>query len=182
MVGKRLPSTPSNQQDLPSEAVARARQVLDGVMDPEVPVLSIVELGIVRNVEVVSGNGTDSVSVTLTPTYSGCPAMQTIEAEIRAALAAAGFARVELATVYAPPWTTEWMSEPARAKLRAYGIAPPGAVQSQLVPLGRTAGPVECPFCGSLDTAVVSEFGATACKSLQLCRSCRQPFEHFKAF
>ena len=161
-------------------AMTDALEILETVMDPEVPVLSIVELGIVRKVEVVP----DSVIVTVTPTYSGCPAMHTIEAEIRKALLAAGFQAVELKTVYAPAWTTDWISAPAREKLRAYGIAPPppGAASSELVPLQRAARRIGCPYCGSADTEVVSDFGATACKSLHRCRDCRQPFEHFKPF
>lgn len=147
-------------------------------MDPEVPVLSIVELGIVRDVAVEA----ETVTVTVTPTYSGCPAMHAIEAEIRSALLGAGFARVELKTVYAPAWTTDWISQPARDKLRAYGIAPPGLATVELVPLGRTPIRIACPFCGSPDTSLESEFGATACKSLHRCHACQQPFEHFKAF
>ncbi|HLG06155.1 MAG TPA: 1,2-phenylacetyl-CoA epoxidase subunit PaaD [Gemmatimonadales bacterium] len=149
--------------------------LLDQVKDPEVPVISIVELGIVRGVQLEGSE----VTVVITPTYSGCPAMRAIEDEIRAVLAQAGFARVRIETVYAPAWTTDWIKEDAREKLRAYGIAPPGAVVS-LDPT-RRAGP-RCPFCGSTETGVVSEFGATACKSLHICRACRQPFEHFKAF
>ena len=174
--GERL--AVSGKREPPERTVALARAALETVLDPEVPVLSVVELGIVREV-VVEG---DSVTVTLTPTYSGCPAMHVIETEIRAALAAAGFGGVELKTVYAPAWTTDWISAPAREKLRAYGIAPPGSMPAQLVTLEGPAQRTGCPFCGSLDTSLVSEFGATACKSLYSCRSCQQPFEHFKAF
>ena len=157
----------------------RAFEILDSVKDPEVPVLSVVELGVVRDA-VVSG---DAVTVTITPTYSGCPAMRVIEDDIRAALEAGGFREVTIHTVYAPAWTTDWMSAAAREKLRAYGIAPPHLVgAAQLVPLGPTVRTVECPFCGSANTTTASEFGATACKSLHICHSCRQPFEHFKAF
>jgi ring-1,2-phenylacetyl-CoA epoxidase subunit PaaD len=156
----------------------RARAALDRVLDPEVPVLSIAELGILRDVAIEDGG----VVVTITPTYSGCPAMHAIEAEIRAVLGEAGFQRVTIRTVHAPAWTTDWISAPAREKLRAYGIAPPGSPAAELVTLGPVRRSVPCPVCGSSDTAVISEFGATACKSLHLCRSCRQPFEHFKAF
>lgn len=157
----------------------RALEILQAVMDPEVPVLSVVELGVVRGVEVTG----EAVTVTVTPTYSGCPAMQVIEDDIRAALEAAGFRDVRINTVYAPAWTTDWMSETAREKLRAYGIAPPHLVGAgPLIPLGPTVRTVECPFCGSSNTTTASEFGATACKSLHVCHSCRQPFEHFKAF
>lgn len=157
----------------------RAFEILETVKDPEVPVLSVVELGVVREV-MVEG---DTVTVTVTPTYSGCPAMRVIEDDIRAALAAAGFRDVTINTVYAPAWTTDWMSEAAREKLRAYGIAPPHLVgAAPLVPLGPTVRTVACPFCGSSNTTTASEFGATACKSLHVCHACRQPFEHFKAF
>jgi len=157
----------------------RALEILDSVKDPEVPVLSVVELGVVRDA-VVSG---DAVTVTITPTYSGCPAMRVIEDDIRTALGAAGFRDVTIKTVYAPAWTTDWMSEAAREKLRVYGIAPPHLVGAgPLVPLGPTVRTVECPFCGSSNTTTASEFGATACKSLHVCHACRQPFEHFKAF
>jgi ring-1,2-phenylacetyl-CoA epoxidase subunit PaaD len=157
----------------------RALGILDSVKDPEVPALSVVELGVVRDA-VVEG---DMVTVTITPTYSGCPAMRVIEDDIRAALEAGGFREVTINTVYAPAWTTDWMSPAAREKLRAYGIAPPHLVGAgQLVPLGPTVRTVECPFCGSANTTTASEFGATACKSLHVCHACRQPFEHFKAF
>jgi ring-1,2-phenylacetyl-CoA epoxidase subunit PaaD len=148
------------------------------VKDPEVPVLSVVELGVVRNVA-VEDNG---VTVTLTPTYSGCPAMQAIERGITEALQAAGVERVTLKTVYAPAWTTDWITEPAREKLRAYGIAPPAGLAAGPVALGRTERRVACPRCGSSNTVTISEFGATACKSLHHCQSCREPFEHFKEF
>lgn len=158
---------------------AEAISVLETVKDPEVPVLSVVELGVVRHVE-VSG---PAVTVTITPTYSGCPALHAIEQDITSALQAAGFDRVTIRTEYAPAWTTEWMSEPARAKLRAYGIAPPGHLTAQdLVPLGATVRTVSCPFCGSANTSIESEFGPTACKSLHVCHACHQPFEHFKTF
>jgi ring-1,2-phenylacetyl-CoA epoxidase subunit PaaD len=157
----------------------RALEILDSIMDPEVPVLSVVELGVVRDA-VVSG---DAVTVTITPTYTGCPAMRVIEDDIRAALVAAGFRDITINTVYAPAWTTDWISEAAREKLRAYGIAPPHLVGAEpLVALGPTVRTVACPFCGSSHTTTASEFGATACKSLHVCHSCRQPFEHFKAF
>lgn len=152
-------------------------EILNGVMDPEVPVLSVVELGIVRGAEVSDAG----VVVTITPTYSGCPAMREIETEIRRALEAHGFASVEIRTVYAPAWTTDWMSAEARAKLEAYGIAPPGpAVRDELVSIGRRAATVRCPYCKSERTERQSEFGSTACKSIWVCRDCLQPFEEFK--
>jgi len=156
---------------------AEAMSILETVMDPEVPVLSVVELGVVRSVEV---KGTRAI-VTITPTYSGCPALHAIEADITSALRAAGYDSVEIRTVYAPAWTTDWIGEEAREKLRAYGIAPPGRA-TELVMLSATPRSVACPFCGSANTHTESEFGPTACKSLHVCRSCRQPFEHFKPF
>jgi ring-1,2-phenylacetyl-CoA epoxidase subunit PaaD len=154
--------------------------ILDTVMDPEVPVLSVRELGIVRDVAV----GSDaSVTVTITPTYSGCPAMRVIEDDIRAALAAADFADVRIETVYSPPWTSDWIPAEARAKLKAYGIAPPSASEAgALVQIVRARHAPQCPYCDSRDTEVRSEFGSTACKSICWCRSCGQPFEEFKAF
>lgn len=168
----------SGARDQGSEVVWTA---LERIMDPEVPVLSIIELGIVR--EVVVDTDTGTVTVTVTPTYSGCPAMQVIEAEIRSALAVLGFEEVRIKTVYAPAWTTDWIPEAAREKLRAYGIAPPGkAPETALVQLAPAPGRVACPFCGSFNTSLQSEFGATACKSLLVCHGCHQPFEHFKPF
>ncbi len=158
---------------------------LDEVKDPEVPVLSVVELGIVRDVRV----DPDAVTVTITPTYSGCPAMYEIEQEIRRALTARGVGRVHLETVYAPAWTTDWISDAAKAKLAAYGIAPPAraADAPNVVPIrGRRldtaqgAAPVPCPYCGAHDTELRSFYGSTACKAIQFCRACQQPFEQFK--
>ena len=153
--------------------------ILDEVKDPEVPVLSVVELGIVRDVSVSDGR----VIVTITPTYSGCPAMHEIERSISAALAEHGLGPAELRTVYSPAWTTDWIAPAAREKLRAYGIAPPrrAAASEEFTPLRRRAAVVACPFCGAMDTEQRSEFGSTACKSIWYCRSCRQPFEEFKA-
>jgi ring-1,2-phenylacetyl-CoA epoxidase subunit PaaD len=153
--------------------------ILDEVMDPEVPVLSVRELGIVRDVEV---DAAGAVTVTVTPTYSGCPAIQVIEQDIRAALGAAGHAEVRVRTVYAPAWTSDWIAPTARMKLKAYGIAPPARAESgELVQLLRRRAAAQCPYCDSRDTEVRSEFGSTACKAVCWCRSCRQPFEEFKA-
>ena len=154
--------------------------VLDTVMDPEVPVLSVRELGIVRDVLV---DDRDGVTVIVTPTYSGCPAIRVIEHDILAALADAGFADAKVRTTYSPPWTTDWIPESAKAKLKAYGIAPPGAIAENggLVQLMRARTAPACPYCDSRDTEIRSEFGSTACKSVCWCRSCRQPFEEFKA-
>ena len=153
--------------------------VLDGVMDPEVPVLTVRELGIVRDVDV---DAAGAVTVTVTPTYSGCPAIDVIEADIVAAIRAAGATDVSVKTVYAPAWTSDWIPEAAREKLKAYGIAPPGrAEHGGLVQLMRARAAAACPYCSSSDTEVRSEFGSTACKSVNWCRACRQPFEEFKS-
>lgn len=153
--------------------------VLDGVMDPEVPVLSVRELGIVREVQVAPDG---RVTVTVTPTYSGCPAIQVIEQDVLAALAGAGI-DATVRTTYAPPWTTDWIEPAARAKLKAYGIAPPGAADQggALVQLMRRRPTAQCPYCDSYETELRSEFGSTACKAVCWCRGCRQPFEEFKA-
>ncbi len=153
--------------------------ILDGVKDPEVPVLSVRDLGVVRDVAV---SDTGAITVTVTPTYSGCPAILVIENDITAAIVNAGFGPVTVHTTFAPAWSTDWISDDARARLKAYGIAPPGRVESSgLVQLMRARRTVQCPFCDSFETEVRSEFGSTACKSLCWCRSCRQPFEEFKA-
>lgn len=157
----------------------RALEVLGTVPDPEVPVISVVELGIVRDVEVGPGG---AVTVTITPTYSGCPAMFEIEKDVRSALVEAGASEVEVRTVLSPAWTTDWIGPEAREKLRAYGIAPPGRAETGgLVTLTRARPPVPCPFCGSSDTRLQSEFGSTACKAIHVCNDCRQPFDEFKA-
>ena len=155
-------------------------EILHEVKDPEVPAVDVVDLGIVRGA-LVDG---DRVTVRVTPTYSGCPATQVIEQEIREALLRRGFQEVTVETVFNPPWTTDWMTESAREALRAYGIAPPGkaSAAAELVTLGGPTRPVECPYCGSSDTRLESKFGSTACKSIHVCHGCRQPFEHFKPF
>ena len=154
--------------------------ILDTVMDPEVPVLSVRELGIVRDV-LIDAEGV--VSVVVTPTYSGCPAIRVIEQDIETALHDAGIADVRIETVYAPAWTSDWIPDEARAKLKAYGIAPPvpAASSGDLVQLLRAPRTPQCPYCDSRDTEVRSEFGSTACKSICWCRSCGQPFEEFKS-
>lgn len=161
-------------------AADRVRDVLAAVTDPEIPVVTIADLGILRDVEVAGSR----VTVTITPTYSGCPAMQEIVADIRAALATGGYDDVHVRTVLSPAWTTDWMSEEGRRKLREFGIAPPerrpaGPVLVQLgVPARERPA---CPQCGSRDTEELSRFSSTSCKALWRCRSCREPFDHFKA-
>lgn len=157
----------------------RLFEILGTVPDPEVPVISVVELGIVRDA-VQRADGV--VEVTITPTYSGCPAMFEIERDIRLALEAEGVTAVEITTVLSPAWTTDWIPETAREKLRRYGIAPPGrADDGGLVTLVRARPPVQCPWCGSRNTTLKSEFGSTACKAIHVCKDCRQPFDEFKA-
>ncbi len=157
----------------------RALEAIGTVPDPEVPAISVVELGIVRDVAV---SEVGAVTVTITPTYSGCPAMFEIEKDIRTALVDAGASSVEVRTVLSPAWTTDWIGPEAREKLRAYGIAPPGLAEPEgLITLTRARRAVACPLCGSKDTELRSEFGSTACKAIHVCRSCTQPFDEFKA-
>lgn len=148
---------------------------LHSVMDPEIPVISVVDLGIVR--EVLHCDG--AIEVVITPTYSGCPAGQQIEQDIRTALDDAGLAHAQLKVSLSPPWTTDWMTDAGRQNLRQFGIAPPPMKASKRA-LFEEAGEVACPNCGASDTEQVAEFGSTACKALWRCLSCREPFDHFK--
>jgi ring-1,2-phenylacetyl-CoA epoxidase subunit PaaD len=159
-------------------AAARASAAAGSVLDPEVPVLTIADLGVLRDVTV---DAAGRVIVTVTPTYSGCPAMDVIRRDVEDAVHAAGFSDVEVRTVLSPPWTTDAMTDLGRQALLDYGIAPPQRRTS-------TSGPVlvslsvRCPQCGSPDTRELSRFGSTACKSMWACNSCLEPFDHFKAF
>lgn len=150
---------------------------LEEVNDPEIPVLNIVEMGIARSVD-VEGN---RVVVKITPTYSGCPAMKSIEMEIRVKLLEKGVDRIEIEKDYSHPWTTDWMTDRAKEKLKNYGIAPPekSTEQDDTLPF-RNAKVVPCPYCDSLNTRLQSEFGSTPCKSQYYCNDCEEPFEHFK--
>jgi ring-1,2-phenylacetyl-CoA epoxidase subunit PaaD len=150
-----------------TDAIERAWQVLAQVEDPEIPVLSIVDLGVVRYVNLSADN---ELCVGLTPTYSGCPATLRIRTDAVAALRSAGFDRVRTAEVLSPAWSTDWLSDDGKRKLHEYGIAPPS--RQQAVPA--------CPRCGSAATELVSEFGSTPCKSLHRCTLCREPFDSFK--
>lgn len=152
-----------------------ARAVVAEVPDPEIPVLTIDDLGILRDV-VVDEQG--HVEVSITPTYSGCPAMEAIDTDVRKALADNGFTDVHVRTVLSPAWTTDWMSDAGRRKLLDYGIAPPRPRETTGVPLTLS---VRCPQCGSPDTRELSRFGSTACKALWVCTTCREPFDSFKA-
>ena len=152
-----------------SDTEASVRSILDGITDPEIPVLTIADIGMLRDVRVADDG---SVTVHITPTYSGCPAMEVIRSDILAALSAEGYtASVEM--VFSPAWTTEWMTPEAKRKLAGYGIAPPGSVLD-------IAPEVLCPNCSESATRVVSEFGSTACKRLMVCTSCGEPFDQFK--
>ena len=153
-------------------------QLLESVSDPEIPVLTVLDMGIVREVK----NFGDGVEVVITPTYSGCPAMKSIEFSIIAELEANGIHPVKVTTVLSPSWTTDWMSEDGRKKLKAYGIAPPipGTNAKRIEALFSEAPQPECPHCGDKNTKLVSQFGSTACKALYQCQDCKEPFDYFK--
>ncbi len=157
-------------------------EILTGIKDPELPVVDIVELGIVRNVSIEG----DTVRVDVTPTYSGCPALQVIEQDIVETLRARGFSEVKVKNVFSPAWTTDWLSDETKQKLREYGIAPPAGPATtdavELVTIRRAKPTVECPYCGSRNTEEKSEFGSTACKAIHFCNDCTQPFDYFKSF
>ncbi len=162
--------------------IARAWEVLDSVLDPEVPAVSVRDLGIVRDVRLAG----DALEVVLTPTYSGCPATEVIEQDVLAAIAAAGLGPAHVTLQRAPAWTTDWITEQGRARLHAYGIVPPGPLAAgtevplRFMPRAAVAPALACPHCGSLETERLSAFGSTACKALYRCMACREPFEHFK--
>lgn len=147
---------------------------LQDVPDPEIPVLTITDLGIVRDVEV-----NDKVTVALTPTYTGCPATEVIEQSVRSALRVRGLEDVVIRRTLSPPWTTDWISDAGRAKLLAYGIAPPLKASGKRALMDSTR-PIACPQCDSTETELVSEFGSTACKAAYRCTACLEPFEYFK--
>jgi ring-1,2-phenylacetyl-CoA epoxidase subunit PaaD len=165
-----------------NETVDKAWAVLEPLTDPEIPVITLRELGILRDIR----EDADGLEVIITPTYSGCPAMDQIEDDVHAALKAAGI-EGKVVTQLSPAWTTDWMTEPAKAKLRAYGIAPPHTVkqEQQVVHVMRRVPPnesVECAHCGSRNTTLISQFGSTACKALYKCLDCREPFDYFKPY
>lgn len=186
MVEAARPAVPA---PVPADAAAGrparvqdAWRVLDGVLDPEVPAVSVRDLGIVRDVRLQG----DTLDVVLTPTYSGCPATEVIESDVLAALHAAGLGPARVTLQRAPAWTTDWITPQGRERLRAYGIVPPGPVSPgtevplRFMPRATPAPALECPHCGSPRTERLSAFGSTACKSLYRCLACREPFEHFK--
>ena len=150
---------------------------MEEIPDPEIPVLSITDLGIVRQIE----EKTDKIEVTITPTYTGCPAMAQFEDDIKAKLKENGYYKVEVKTTYDPPWTTDWISEEAKKRLQEYGIAPPEQKttdKNALLVDARKS--VTCPRCKSTNTRMISQFGSTACKALYQCNDCHEPFDYFK--
>jgi ring-1,2-phenylacetyl-CoA epoxidase subunit PaaD len=165
--------------DEPAGAAA-ARAVAETVTDPELPMLTLADLGVLREVRLTE----TGVEVAITPTYSGCPAMATMRDDLTRELAAAGFAEVAVRVDLSAPWTTDWISDRGRAALREAGISAPGPASRRTGPIPLDLGPVRravtCPQCGSVNTEVTSEFGSTACKALYRCRDCREPFDHVK--
>lgn len=168
----------------PEQRLARARSVAASVPDPEIPVVTLEDLGILREVR----SDAERILVTLTPTYTGCPATQVIRQDVRDALAAAGFPGAEVRVTLSPPWTTDWISEDGRRKLREFGIAPPGPAAHEpresvirFLERAPAAGP-RCPRCGAADTQRIAEHGSTPCKALYRCTACREPFDYFKPY
>ena len=150
--------------------------LLEDVYDPEIPVLSVVDLGVVRDVKVNAEN----IVITITPTYSGCPAMHTMEMDIRFKLLGEGYKNVEVNTILSPSWTTDWLSENGKKKLEDYGIAPPVQPTGNVHVLFGKEITVRCPLCKSEHTEIVSQFGSTSCKALYRCLDCKEPFDYFK--
>ena len=154
----------------PSISVQNIWKILEQVSDPEVPVLSILDLGIIRDVKI---NG-DEIEIIITPTYTGCPAMDMIAMNIKLALIENGYSNIKVTSILAPAWTTDWMSKAEKRKLKEYGIAAPD--KKFMIAVDG----VECPLCNSTNTKLISEFGSTACKALYQCNDCREPFDYFK--
>ncbi len=170
--------SPLAAEDRQTEArVARAWTALTAVDDPEIPALSIVDLGVIRYVSPAPDGRLD---VGLSPTYTGCPATEVIRRSVEEALAAADIGGFTVTTVLAPPWTSDWITAEGRRKLELYGIVPPGKTASSMRDILRGPRPIACPRCHSTDTESISEFGSTPCKALHRCRSCLEPFEYFK--
>ncbi|HVZ98010.1 MAG TPA: 1,2-phenylacetyl-CoA epoxidase subunit PaaD [Chitinophagaceae bacterium] len=154
--------------------VQKIRQLLENVSDPEIPVLSVTDLGVVRDIHVNNNN----VEIFITPTYSGCPAMDMISMNIKLELLAHGYKNMKVTQVLSPAWTTDWISENGKKKLKDYGIAPPEGKSFDKTSLENLK--VECPHCGSSNTKPISEFGSTSCKALFQCTDCGEPFDYFK--
>jgi ring-1,2-phenylacetyl-CoA epoxidase subunit PaaD len=172
----------TNSKDNPGEIIAQIRQILEEVPDPEVPVLSVMDLGIIREIKIpTSLSGNREVEILVTPTYSGCPAIDMMKINIRMALLQHGFTDVKITQVLSPAWTTDWISEKGKDKLKAYGIAPPHPTQSVCTPDSfQEQEAIQCPLCNSYNTRLVSQFGSTACKALYQCNDCKEPFDYFK--
>ena len=152
-------------------------KLLEEVYDPEVPVLSVIDLGIVRDVRI----NDDEIEIVITPTYSGCPAMDVITMSIKMILLETGYKKIKITSVLSPAWTTDWMSEHGKEKLKAFGIAPPTTKQQVChTELFHEGEAIQCPHCNSYDTKLISQFGSTACKALYVCENCREPFDYFK--
>jgi ring-1,2-phenylacetyl-CoA epoxidase subunit PaaD len=154
--------------DVDKTDTAQLFKLLSSVCDPEIPVLTLQDLGVLRDISITG----DEVKVTITPTYSGCPAVEVMQEDIKTVLADAGYQHVTVRQSLSPAWTTDWMSDAGREKLQAYGIAPPARQAEQAN--------IQCPQCGSGDVKRISEFGSTACKALYQCQDCREPFDYFK--
>jgi ring-1,2-phenylacetyl-CoA epoxidase subunit PaaD len=151
--------------------------LLSEIPDPEIPVISIIELGVIREIEVIDQT---TIQLKITPTYSGCPAMQQIEDDVRKKLTEHGFTTIAIKTIFSPPWTTDWITPDAKEKLRKYGIAPPEHSTEDKNWLTGKHSVVQCPRCKSQSTKLISQFGSTACKALYQCQDCLEPFDYFK--
>lgn len=152
-------------------------EALSEIPDPEIPVISITDLGVIRDVTIT---GDTSIELSITPTYSGCPAMQQIDADVRKKLGEKGFKDIKINTVYSPPWTTDWINDAAKERLREYGIAPPEHSTEDKSWLTGKDKMISCPRCKSNNTKLISQFGSTACKALYQCQDCLEPFDYFK--
>lgn len=166
------------------EVKKKVLQILETVADPEVPVLSVIDLGVVRKIEVLDSSSEDSgpaIRISVTPTYTGCPAIDVMKINIRMALLEAGFKNIVITETLSPAWTTDWMSESGKQKLKAYGIAAPHYKQLVCTPDSfQEEEAIQCPLCNSYHTRLVSQFGSTACKALYQCNDCKEPFDYFK--
>lgn len=151
--------------------------LLSEIPDPEIPVISIIELGVIRGINIIDET---SIQLKITPTYSGCPAMKQIEDDVRKKLAENGFTNITINTIFSPPWTTDWITPEAKEKLRKYGIAPPEHSTEDKSSLTGKSKTIKCPRCKSQNTKLISQFGSTACKALYQCQDCLEPFDYFK--
>ncbi|HRG00746.1 MAG TPA: phenylacetate-CoA oxygenase subunit PaaJ [Bacteroidia bacterium] len=151
--------------------------LLSEIPDPEIPVITIIELGVIRDIEIINDS---SISLKITPTYSGCPAMKQIEDDVRKKLSDNGITNITINTIFSPPWTTDWITPEAKEKLRKYGIAPPEQTTEDKSWLTGKTKTIACPRCKSQNTKLISQFGSTACKALYQCQDCLEPFDYFK--